>query len=143
MSTLPAQTFPVVHYTHLSDLLQEVQRETPDSLFTTVRITPMELNTSGGRMWGVLLTALPLTTIHMVWIAVDVCPRLRLSTYREEQAKVRQNRQYMRLVAYVQQLGVTVRPGAYVVPDSAFRVSAEIPADLLRRQGEGEPHVTE
>ena len=137
MSKHIAQAIPVVQYTSLSDLLQEVHREAHDPLPTTVRVGPMVLTSGGWRIWGILISALPAATIHAAWVVADAAHTVTCDARREAQALSKQNRLSLRVVAIAEQYQCTVRPGAYVVPDGVFRSSATLPADLPTRDGEG------
>ena len=138
MSTETAQTFPVVHYIRVVNLFQEVQRETPPLLPATVHIQPIPLKIAGWQVWGILITALPADTIHAAWVVVESAREVMLSPARAEQVQAKQNRLYIRLVAYAEQLQFTVRPNVHVVPDGVFRFSATLPADLPPRRSERE-----
>lgn len=128
MGKSPAQTI-AVYYRRLSDLLQEVERETP-CLPITVRIERLTPESSGWRAWGMLVTALTGTTVHAAWIAVGKSSVPMLTPYRQQTLETEQQRLYDRLVAYAKQRGLVVRPGAYEVSSVVFRQSAELPADL-------------
>lgn len=136
MSKSTAQTI-AVYYSRLAELLQEVEREA-DTVPICVRIERLTPEAFGWRAWGVLVTALTGTAIHAAWIGVGKSSVTMLTLYRQQALEGTQQELYDRLVAYVKQRGLVVRPGAYEVSAVVFRQSAELPADLPAVQEGGQ-----
>jgi hypothetical protein len=132
-----AHPIPIVHYTQLSDLFQEVACSLSGETGRMVRVEPHALLVSrrAERLTlpllalGVLVTALNQEG-HLLtaWLIADQYQPHIANAGRKAQAETRQAELAAKVKAAAQAQGLTILPGCYAVPDSAFRCSASFPA---------------
>jgi hypothetical protein len=139
-----AHPIPIVHYTQLSDLFQEVVCPSAGLTSRMVRVEPHALLVSRRTerltlpllALGVLVTALNQEG-HLLtaWLIADQYQPQMANTGRKAQAEARQAQLAVQVKAAAQARGLTVLPGYYAVPDSAFRCPASFPAAVTGEEG--------
>jgi hypothetical protein len=139
-----AHPIPIVHYTQLSDLFQEVAYPSAGVTGRTVRVEPHALLVSRRTerlmlpllVLGVLVTALNQEG-HLLtaWLIADQYQLHMANAGRKAQAEARQVDLAEQVKATAQSQGLTVLPGCYAVPDSAFRCPASLPALVTEEEG--------
>ncbi len=140
-----AHPIPIVHYTQLSDLFQEVACSPSEVTGRLVRVEPHALLVSRRTerlalpllALGVLVTALNQEG-HLLtaWLIADQYQPHMANAGRKAQAEARQADLAAQVKAAAQAQGLAVLPGCYAVPDSAFRCPASFPAPVLGEEGD-------
>ncbi len=135
---------PIIHYTQLSDLLQEVACPPSGVTGRLVRVEPHDLLVSWRTerlmlpllVLGVLVTALNQEG-HLLtaWLLADQYQSQMANAGRKAQAEARQVDLAAQVKAAAQAQGLTVLPGCYAVPDSAFRCPASLPTLVTGEEG--------
>jgi hypothetical protein len=125
-----AHPFPIIHYTQLSDLFQEVACPPTEVTGRLVRVEPQSLLVSrrAGQitlpllLLGVLVTALNQDG-HLLtaWLLADQYQPHMAPAGRKAQAEARQVEVVEQVKSAAQCQGLRVLPGYYAVPESAFR----------------------
>jgi hypothetical protein len=135
---------PIIHYTQLSDLFQEVACPPSGVTGRLVRVEPHVLLVSRRTerlalpllALGVLVTALNQEG-HLLtaWLIADQYQPHMANARRKAQAEARQADLAAQVKSAAQAQGLTALPGYYAVPDSAFRCPASFPALVTGEEG--------
>jgi hypothetical protein len=135
---------PIIHYTQLSHLFQEIAYPPSGGRSHIVRVELHALLVSRRTerltlpllALGVLVTALNQEG-HLLtaWLIADQYQPHMANTGRKAQAEARQAQLAAQVRASAQAQGLTVLPGCYAVPDSAFRFPASLPALVTKEEG--------
>jgi hypothetical protein len=135
---------PIIHYTQLSDLFQEVACSPSEVTGRLVRVEPHALLVSRRTerlMLPLLTLGVLVTTLNQeghlltAWLLADQYQPQMANSRRKAQAEARQAELAAQVRAAAQSQGLTVLPGCYAVPDSTFRCPASFSALVTEEEG--------